>query len=65
MFSRKVSDMSVPITDVDKIMSLELRVKRLEVDLATLRALFHGTGLPTYESIPYYLHPDYKIPEAK
>lgn len=44
-----------------KIAELELRIKRLETDLAGLRANYYKTPLPVYEPIPYYFHPDFKL----
>ncbi len=46
-----------------KFAELELRISRLENDLAMLRANVYGTAKPVYEPIPYYLHPDFKMPK--
>lgn len=47
-----------------KIAELELRINRLETDLAAIRANYYKTALPIYEPIPYYFHPNFKMPEA-
>lgn len=43
------------------IEELELRIKRLETDLAVLKDNYYKTPLPVYEPIPYYFHPDFKL----
>jgi len=52
------------MTDKERIEHLERRVLRLEDDLARLISNVNKAPLRVYEPAPYWLNPDFKMPQA-